>query len=147
MSLWFQPKPRSVMYCDFTGFRIPEMTKRRPVVVLRAHKRNRKLVYVIPLSTTPPRPAQPYHFHFACSPVTRDRPVEAWAKCDMLAVVSTDRLSVARDRSGGAMMVSVEEFAAMRRCVAIALGYGGALSATSYICDDTRGAHKGVDVG
>jgi uncharacterized protein YifN (PemK superfamily) len=55
MSLWFQPKPRSVLYCDFTGFRVPEMTKRRPVVVLRPHKRNRKLVYVVPLSTAQAR--------------------------------------------------------------------------------------------
>jgi uncharacterized protein YifN (PemK superfamily) len=144
MPLWFQPKPRSVMYCDFTGYRIPEMTKRRPVVVLRAHKRNRKLVYVVPLSTTPPNPAQRYHYHFACSPVTRGAPVEAWAKCDMATVVSTDRLSVARDRLGQAITVSPEELAAMRRCVALAYGF----SAAAYICDGTVSPRKkDVDAG
>jgi uncharacterized protein YifN (PemK superfamily) len=142
MALWFQPKPRCVVYCDFAGFRVPEMTKRRPVVVLRAHKRNRKLVYIVPLSTTPPLPPQPYHFHFARSPVIHTGPIEAWAKCDMLAVVSTDRLSVTRSRydlqhAAGPrdlVMISEAEFAAIRRCVAIALGLG----VTSYVRDETR---------
>lgn len=137
MSLWFQPKPRSVLYCDFTGFRVPEMTKRRPVIVLRAHKQNRRLVYVVPLSTTPPVPARPYHFHFAHSPVLRDQPTEAWAKCDMVAVVSIDRLSVIGHRdnarpSRGMLRISESDFAAIRRCVAIAFGFGSG----SYVHED-----------
>jgi uncharacterized protein YifN (PemK superfamily) len=139
MSLWFQPKPRSVVYCDFTGFRMPEMTKRRPVIVLRAHKRNRRLVYVIPLSTSPPDPPQPYHYRFACSPVVHSGPTEAWAKCDMVAVVSTERLTLSRQQqqcSAGrardnVLMISEEEFAAIRACVAKAFGF----AASSYICD------------
>jgi len=139
MSLWFQPKPRSVLYCDFAGFRVPEMTKNRPVIVLRAHKRNRRLVYVIPLSTTPPVPPQPYHFHVARSPVTHAAPTQAWAKCDMVAVVSTERLTVGRGRSdrqtGRALrippMITEEEFERLRLCVAKAFGFG----AGSYFYD------------
>ena len=139
MSLWFQPKPRSVVYCDFTGFRMPEMTKRRPVIVLRAHKRNRRLVYVIPLSTSPPDPPQLYHYHFTRSPVVHSVPTEAWAKCDMVAVVSTERLTLSRQQqqcnTGRArdkvLMISEEEFAAIRACVAKAFGF----SPSSYICD------------
>jgi uncharacterized protein YifN (PemK superfamily) len=138
MPLWFQPKPRSVVYCDFAGFRTPEMTKRRPVIVLRAHKRNRRLVYVVPLSTSPPDPPQPYHYRFARSPVVHSVPTEAWAKCDMVAVVSTERLTLSRQRQCGAhrarngvLMISEEEFAAIRTCVEKAFGF----SASSYIRD------------
>jgi uncharacterized protein YifN (PemK superfamily) len=142
MSLWFQPKPRSVLYCDFAGFRVPEMTKRRPVIVLRAHKRNRKLVYVVPLSTSAPNPPQPYHFHFACSPVVHTAPTEAWAKCDMVVVVSVERLSISRWRHASqrgarpqsVLMISEKEFATIRQCVAIAFGFG----ASSYVHDDAR---------
>jgi len=141
MSLWFQPKPRSVVYCDFTGFRAPEMSKRRPVIVLRAHKRNRRLVYVVPLSTTPPEPMQPYHYHFRCSPAAPGSAAECWAKCDMLALVSIDRLTVGRVRPAyqstsaarSLLMISNSEHTAIRQCVAIALGLGR----VSYVCDGT----------
>jgi len=131
MSLRFQPKPRSVLYCDFAGFRAPEMIKRRPVIILRAHKRNRRLVYVVPLSTTPPDSPQPYHYRFARSPVVHGTPTEAWAKCDMVAVVSTERLSISRQRKNDGIpstrqlitMISEEEFAAIRACVAKAFGF------------------------
>ena len=149
MSLWFQPKPGSVVYCDFTGFRAPEMTKRRPVIVLRPHKRNRRLVYVIPLSTSPPEPPQPYHYRFARSPVTHGAPTEAWAKCDMVAIVSTERLTLGRQRQDSACrarevmpMITAEEFAAVRACVAKAIGF----RANPCICDalaaESRGAKK-----
>lgn len=142
MSLRFQPKPRSVLYCDFAGFRVPEMTKKRPVVVLRAHKRNRRLVYVVPLSTSPPVPAQPYHFYFARSPVVHAGPAEAWAKCDMVSVVSIERLTTGRshgdpDLSRSARtfpMISEEDFEAIRQCVAKAFGF----SASSYVRDSER---------
>ena len=29
----FQPKPGSVVYCDYKGFIEPEMVKKRPVIV------------------------------------------------------------------------------------------------------------------
>lgn len=129
MPLRYQPKPRSVVSCDFAGFRVPEMTKRRPAVVLRAHKQNRKLVYVVPLSTTPPDPVRPYHFRFERSPVGSGPPTEAWAKCDMVAVVSIERLSLLRSpqdvqSSGEQVMISESQFAALRHCVAIAFGFG-----------------------
>jgi len=115
------------------------MTKRRPVIVLRVHKRNRRLVYVIPLSTSPPEPPQPYHYRFACSPVVHSGPTEAWAKCDMVAVVSTERLTLSREQPQRSarharatiLMISEEEFAAIRACVAKAFGF----AASSYLCD------------
>lgn len=145
MSLRFQPKPRSVVYCDFTGFRMPEMTKRRPVIVLRAHKRNSRLVYVVPLSTSPPEPPQPYHYHFACSPVAHAAPTEAWAKCDMVAVVSTARLTLGRHDQDSRrltrevmLMISEEEFAAIRVCVAKAFGFSASSCIRGELADEPK---------
>ena len=35
MTLKYQPKEKSVLMCDFSQFKSPEMTKVRPVVVIR----------------------------------------------------------------------------------------------------------------
>ncbi len=42
--------------CDFTGFRVPEMIKKRPVIILTANIKsgNRKLATVVPLSSKQP---------------------------------------------------------------------------------------------
>lgn len=35
MALRFHPKPGTILMCDFdTGFQVPEMVKKRPVIVL-----------------------------------------------------------------------------------------------------------------
>ena len=96
MPLPFQPKPRTVVYCDFSGFIIPEIVKRRPVVVLRAHKRNARLVAVVPLSTTPPVRVEEHHCRLSQNPLPDSMRTEVWAKCDMVAVVSTARLDLIR---------------------------------------------------
>jgi mRNA interferase MazF len=72
------------------------MIKRRPVVVLAAHKRNAKLVAVVPLSTTRPNPVEEYHFQLLRNPLADSAMKEVWAKCDMVAVVSTQRLELIR---------------------------------------------------
>jgi len=61
MPLKFQPKAGSVVICDFHGFVVPEMVKKRPVVIIAKHKHNSQLVTVVPLSTTQPKPVAPYH--------------------------------------------------------------------------------------
>ena len=53
----FHPKPGHVLICDFnTGFRPPEMVKKRPVVVISESRQ--QLVTVVPLSTTEPNPIE-----------------------------------------------------------------------------------------
>ena len=69
MPLTFQPKPRTVVYCDFAGYIEPEIVKRRPVVVLATHKRNSKLVAVVPLSTTKPDPVEAHHHRLLQNPL------------------------------------------------------------------------------
>ena len=129
MPLQFQPKPRSIVICDFTGFKEPEIIKRRPVVVLAVHKRNSKLVTVVPLSTTAPDQIEAHHYRLKQNPIPGEQATEVWAKCDMLAVVSIERLDLVRTARGPdgkrqylRLQIGQDQFDAIRRGVASALG-------------------------
>jgi len=116
--------------CDFRGFEQPEMVKRRPVVVLASHKTNSKLVAVVPLSTTGPTTLEVHHHRLLRNPLPVDANEPVWAKCDMVAVVSTERLDLIRTnrrRPDGkreylTSKVGQEQFDSIRRGVAHALG-------------------------
>jgi uncharacterized protein YifN (PemK superfamily) len=69
MALLYQPRPGEVVMCDFHGYVVPEMVKRRPVVVLARNRQNRQLVTVVPLSTTRPDPLGAQHHQLAQSPL------------------------------------------------------------------------------
>lgn len=96
MALPYFPRRGEVLICDFdSGFRPPEMVKRRPVVVLSVKEsHSRRLCTVVPFSTTAPAPVCQWHH---CLPqVTVPGLVavgDMWAKCDMIATVSFDRLN------------------------------------------------------
>ncbi|WPL20235.1 PemK-like protein [Thiorhodovibrio frisius] len=121
-----------VLICDFnTGFKAPEMIKRRPVVVISPRpRRTNQLCTIVPLSTTAPNPVEPFHHRMD----RRSLPgklarKETWAKCDMLATVSLERLDrvmVGKEPTGKriyiAQQVLDEDFEAIRRGVMIALG-------------------------
>jgi uncharacterized protein YifN (PemK superfamily) len=133
MPLQHQPKRRTVLFCDFRGFIAPEIIKRRPVVVVAVHKRNARLVTVVPLSTTPPNIVETHHYRLKRNPLP-GAVAETWAKCDMIAVVSVERLDLVRtprDASGRRrylpLEVDQEEFDAIRRGVVSALGLGSLL--------------------
>jgi mRNA interferase MazF len=98
MSLLYHPKRGTILICDYnTGFRPPEMVKRRPVVVISPQISTRgQLCTVVPLSATPPIPAQPYHRHIVILP-SLPRPWNergVWAKCDMVFAASFARLDM-----------------------------------------------------
>jgi uncharacterized protein YifN (PemK superfamily) len=124
MALLYQPRPGAVVMCDFHGFVVPEMVKRRPVVVLARNRQNRELVTVVPLSTTQPNPLGSSHHQFAQSPLPNAHSVQCWAKCDMVATVALARLD--RCKAGKGHYVSPQitqgDLAAIRAAVAIALG-------------------------
>lgn len=89
----FQPPEGSVLYCDYYGFKVPEMIKKRPVIVTRRHRQNRKLVTVVPISLSKPAMLQNYHIPMKeefCREHLDGK--QSWVKCDMLNVVSIDRL-------------------------------------------------------
>ena len=101
MPLTFQPRPGAVVMCDFTGNIVPEMIKIRPVVVVARNRKNRHLVTVVPLSTTPPDTLERHHHTLSINPLPAKVHQTCWAKCDMLATVSLtrlDRIKVARSQ-------------------------------------------------
>lgn len=99
---FYFPRPGDVLICDYcTGFVPPEMVKHRPVVVVSGRERHGgRLCTVVPLSTTPPRPVQAWHYQLPIAIPGWDG--DSWAKCDMLSTVSFDRLDKphTRKRSG-----------------------------------------------
>ena len=126
MALRFPPRTGTVWMCDFnTGFKVPEMIKVRPVVVVSPRsKQMTKLCTIVPLSTTAPVPVEPFHHRMD----PRSLPgklgtKETWAKCDMLYTVSLERLSRATKRGETATLrVLDEDLDAIRDCVMVALG-------------------------
>lgn len=123
------PRRREVLRCDFTGMSEPEMIKDRPVVILSCSPARPGLAIVIPLSTTPPNPPQPWHHRL--SRASQWDSFERWAKCDMLYALRIGRLSpwkLGRSRATGErkylrdFFVSEEDFAAIQRGVLRALG-------------------------
>lgn len=105
MTIEFHPRLGAVLMCDFTtGFRLPEMVKNRPVVVIS--RKHRDLCTVVPLSTVEPSPVEPCHHklseHSLPFQLTKGRDV--WAKCDMITTVGfgrLDRILIGRDRRTG----------------------------------------------
>ena len=99
----FYPKPGTLLICDFTGFKAPEMIKTRPVVVISPRRRGgARLCTIVPLSTTVPNPVEPFHHRMdPRSLPARFRSQDSWAKCDMVYTVALDRLARVRLRIGG----------------------------------------------
>ncbi len=92
MGLLYQPRPGNVVMYDFAGYIVPEMIKVRLVVVLARNRKNRRLVTVVPLSTTAPSVVEDHHHELATNPLPAKAGVRCWAKCDMVATVSLARL-------------------------------------------------------
>jgi len=121
-----------VLICDFnTGFKAPEMVKKRPVVVISPRPRRKtQLCTVVPLSTTRPRPMEGFHYQMNPRSLPgRFAAKETWAKCDMLSTVSLERLDrvyIGRDKAGRrryvAQVVVPEDLLAIQRAVLVALG-------------------------
>lgn len=110
--------------CDFSGFKAPEMVKRRPVVIVSPNYLCRTGLYtVVPISTTEPDPIEKYHYCFQKNPMPNSQ-IKCWAKCDMIATVSVDRLDRIKISRGNYVTkgISTEELEAIRSCIKYALG-------------------------
>lgn len=134
MAIKFHPDQGTILICDFQGMRTPEMTKRRPVVVVSPKMKDRYgLCSVVPLSTTDPRPVKGYHMKLQTKPAL-PYPYDSdfhWVKADMLYTVAFDRLSVPCDgkdengkRTYDQRIVSPDDLAAIQRCILLGLGLG-----------------------
>lgn len=133
MSLKFHPKTGTIVICDYkSGFKPPEMTKRRlAMVVSPQFKRRNNLCTVVPFSTTPPDPVMPYHY-LLCLESTLPPPYnskEQWVKADMLATVSFERLTLPFSGKGKdgkrqyiKYVISGHDFESIQRCILNAIG-------------------------
>ena len=129
MPIPFVPNAGDVLMCDFDGFRPPEMTKKRHVVVLSARSRVSfpSTYVVVPVSKTPPGPVEACHCEFkARSYVFIDQAVSVWAKADMVTCVASGRLD--RVKIAGrfsAARISSSDLARIRQSVLWTLGMDG----------------------
>lgn len=122
MSFTYQPKIRTILMCDFKGYIIPEINKVRPVIIISVNSDNKKLVTVIPLSTTKPNIPTNYHYEFN-SPL--DNKKKCWAKCDLIYSISIDRLRrcTIKDENGFSkystkLKLSENDYINIRQCIA-----------------------------
>ena len=128
MAIKYQPDVGSILLCGFDG-QEPEMTKKRPVVVLASI--SPRLCIVVPLSTTAPDTQQPWHY-LVNTPNPLPAPYDSrrhWLKGDMVCAVGFKRLSMpckGKDRDGNRLYVKIrlncEEMREVRRCVSAAIG-------------------------
>jgi uncharacterized protein YifN (PemK superfamily) len=125
MPLTFHPDPGTIVVCDFTGFRAPEMVKVRPVVVLSPRLRqHQEVVTVVPLSRTRPERIERFHHLLRPGAYPPAGEHEVWAKADMVTTVALARLDRVRLGSGEhtSFALPLAELDAIRRCVRFALG-------------------------
>ena len=103
-----------VLICDFnTGLKATDMINRWTVVVISPRlRRSNQLCTIVPLSTTAPNPVEPFHHRMD----PRSLPGKlarrkTWAKCDMLATVSLERLDrvMIGKESGGKRIYVAEQ--------------------------------------
>jgi uncharacterized protein YifN (PemK superfamily) len=127
MRLPYLPKAGEVLICNFDngGFMPPEMVKRRPVVVVsRKDSHVRHLCTVVPISSTPPDERKIWHHPLPQLRVPGfDDTEDRWAKCDMIATVSFERLTkpYRLTRGHGRQFIGVHlsdaDLAAVRECI------------------------------
>lgn len=81
--------------CNFKGFKVPEMVKPRPIIIVSPKLPYRsEIVTVVPISLTPPLRPQPYAVQLSKNyhPEEEDD-LPCWAKCDMIMNISRERLN------------------------------------------------------
>ncbi|MGE5501822.1 MAG: type II toxin-antitoxin system PemK/MazF family toxin [Ignavibacteriales bacterium] len=133
MAIREHPDIGTVLMCDFeTGFRPPEMVKKRQVVVISPKIAARAgLCTVVPLSTTAPNPVMQYHCQIDLPDQLPDwmQKNGVWVKADMMFAASFSRLDLVKlgkDRSGRRTYcyatVSPENLKKIRRSVLAGLG-------------------------
>jgi uncharacterized protein YifN (PemK superfamily) len=122
----FQPSPGQILACHFgLGFRVPEMTKTRPVLVISPHQRVwTRLCVVVPISSKEPETIEPYHLKLPAGLVPGEKYHQAWIKGDSVMAVADhrlDRLKVGF-RQYVAPIVPAQILKEIRRCILHATG-------------------------
>lgn len=133
MGILYHPQVGTILRVDLNeGFRIPEMRKRRPAIVLSPALDGRdQLCTIVPLSTTEPRPLQQYNCILDLDPPL-PFPYEhkrMWVKADMIMCVAFHRLKLlerGKDAGGERIydvrVLSEEKMDEIRECIKHSLG-------------------------
>lgn len=126
------PKPGTILLCDYSsGFKEPEMVKRRPVIVISPKISVRpRLCTVIALSASPPTPQMGYHCRLELDPpLPAPWTGDTWVKGDMVNAVGFHRLDfirIGKDASGRRMyryeIVTAEQLRQVLQCLLCAVG-------------------------
>ena len=98
-----------LVYCDFRGMIVPEIVKKRPVVIVSWRYRH-QLCTVVPISTVAPSVIEDWHYKLPTKSLpTSLRSEECWAKCDMITTVATSRLDRVRNAGQRANFFVLED--------------------------------------
>lgn len=95
MAINFHPATGTVLVCDFGMLRTPEITKRRPVIVISPNFKGRdNLCTVVPTSKSPPKRVMPYHHKIFWEPLLPEPYTNefSWVLGDMIYTVGFERL-------------------------------------------------------
>lgn len=124
--------PGTVLLCDYAGFKVPEMIKKRPAIIVSPRLRHRDyLCTVVPLSSEPPVHEQVYHHIIEFDPPLPKPWSDGrhWVKADMVATVGFHRLhliGIGRDQQGKRKYLNIQigddDLKAIQSCVLHALG-------------------------
>ncbi|MDE2004924.1 MAG: type II toxin-antitoxin system PemK/MazF family toxin [Rhodospirillales bacterium] len=132
MTVVTHPVPGTIVRVDLSeGFRVPEIGKRRPPIVLSPAIPGRpRMCTIVPLSRAVPRPPLAHHLLVTFDPPLPspyDRP-QAWVKGDIVLTVAFHRLRLLFSGSNGgqrkydARVLDAETFARVKQCVRRGLG-------------------------
>ena len=133
MAIRFYPRAGQILVCDFSGFKVPEMVKPRPIIVVSPRLPYRsEIVTVVPLSTT----ASIHNLPFVVRLSRNYHPLEddnlpVWAKCDMVMNIARWRLDgfkVGR-REWETPLATGDDLTAVRNGVLHGLGLGALIKA------------------
>jgi uncharacterized protein YifN (PemK superfamily) len=126
MPITFVPSPGDVLMCNFEGFKPPEMTKNRKVVILSPRCRIGfpSTYIVVPISKTTPNQLEGCHCEFAPGKYGFFHATESvWAKADMVSCVAASRLDrVEHNGRFSRVQIRAVDLLAVRSAVLHALG-------------------------
>jgi uncharacterized protein YifN (PemK superfamily) len=132
MAINYHPSTGTILVCDFQLFRSPEITKRRPVIVISPNFKSRdNLCTVVPLSKSAPKRIAPYHHKIFFDPLLPEPYTNpfSWVLGDMIYTVGFERLkplSNGKDERGkriyDARVLSGQTMDAVMNCVRNGLG-------------------------
>lgn len=133
MALLYHPQVGTILRVDLNeGFRVPEMRKRRPAVVVSPQLEGRsQLCTIVPLSTTAPRIPQKYNCSIEMDPALPfpyNNP-KMWVKADMIMCVAFHRLKLLERGKGengervyDIRVISDEKMQEIKECIKHSLG-------------------------